>query len=390
MQNKIILLLFLIVTVSSLDAQIKSDEDTTAIIKNKGFFRPIYNYAEKTIFQYLDKSDQAPSDKPFNFSVIGGPYYTNETKIGLGIIGSGLFKLKDCETDSIPSNISLYTNVTTSGAYAVGIQGNIYFPGKKYWINADVSFSDTPSQYWGIGYYSGRNAYYTDYNIQRVQAKVNFFKKVQRYTSVALTASANDIRGKYFHNVSLLEGQKRKNTAMGVGIYASYDSRDVITEPYKGMYIILADTFYPNFAGNTRGFNKSQITFRYYKQLWTGSVLAFDIDGFFSRGDVPWNMLELAGNASQMRGYYTGRYRDKNLAEAQVELRQHIYKRSGAVVWIGGGNIFPGFKNFKLDETLPTYGIGYRFRVKPRTNLRFDYGFGKGTSAFYININEAF
>ena len=34
-----------------------------------------------------------------------------------------------------------------------------------------------------------------------------------------------------------------------------------------------------------------------------------------------------------MRGYYEGRYRDKHSLEATVELRQHVWKRNGIVVW---------------------------------------------------------
>lgn len=45
---------------------------------------------------------------------------------------------------------------------------------------------------------------------------------------------------------------------------------------------------------------------------------------------------------------------------------------------------------FKWKQTLPTYGIGYRWEFKNRVNVRLDYGFGKGVSAFYFGINEAF
>ena len=173
-------------------------------------------------------------------------------------------------------------------------------------------------------------------------------------------------------------------------LFRSYDSRDNITEPHKGIYTKIGDVFYPNFSSNTSGFNKTEMTFRYYKQLNKRTTVAFDLGGQFNRGDVPWNLMAQAGDASQMRGYYTGQYRDKNFIESQIELRQHIYKRSGMVGWAGAGNVFPKLRDFKMKETLSTVGLGYRFRVKDQTNLRIDYGIGKSQSAFYININEAF
>lgn len=388
MRSKIILFLFIGIGIT-LTAQTNICEDTI-IIKNKGFMKPAIDYIENTVFQYLQKSDQAASNKSFNYSVIGGPYYTNETKVGMGLIGSGLFRLHGCESDSIPSNISLYTNVTSSGAYAVGIRSSLYFPDMKYWIDGDISFSDTPSRYWGVGYNAGRDSYYTDYNIQDMQIKVNLFKKLNKHTSIGLIANARDIRGKYFDDKSLLDGEKRKITVMGAGMNLIYDTRDVVTEPHKGIYAKIGDIFYPNFSSNTSGVNKIEITFRYYKQLGEGNIIAFDLGGQFNRGDIPWSLMAQAGDASQMRGYYTGQYRNKNFIESQIELRQHIYKRSGIATWVGAGNVFPKLSDFKTEETLPTVGLGYRFRVKDRTNLRIDYGIGKGQSALYININEAF
>ena len=76
--------------------------------------------------------------------------------------------------------------------------------------------------------------------------------------------------------------------------------------------------------------------------------------------------------------------------EAQIEIRQHIYNRHGVVVWGGAGNVFPDFDHYHWKHTLPTYGLGYRWEFKNRVNVRLDYGFGKGQSAFYFNIEEAF
>ena len=101
-------ILFLLVgVVTTVSAQTNNEKDTI-IVENKGFIKPAISYIENTVFQYLQKSDQTPSDKSFNYSVIGGPYYTNETKVGMGLIGSGLFRLNGCEKDNDPSNISLY------------------------------------------------------------------------------------------------------------------------------------------------------------------------------------------------------------------------------------------------------------------------------------------
>lgn len=91
-----------------------------------------------------------------------------------------------------------------------------------------------------------------------------------------------------------------------------------------------------------------------------------------------------------MRGYYDGRYRDKNVVDMQVELRQHVWKRNGVAVWVGAGNVFPDFSSFKVKHILPNYGFGYRWEFKKRVNVRLDLGFGKGQTGSIFNINEAF
>lgn len=91
-----------------------------------------------------------------------------------------------------------------------------------------------------------------------------------------------------------------------------------------------------------------------------------------------------------MRGYYEGQYRDKNLIETQLELRQKIWRRIGATAWVGAGNVFQSFHKFDFAKTLPNYGFGLRWEFKKRMNVRIDYGFGKGQTGFIFGINEAF
>lgn len=91
-----------------------------------------------------------------------------------------------------------------------------------------------------------------------------------------------------------------------------------------------------------------------------------------------------------MRGYYEGQYRDKCAADLTVELRQHLWRRSGIALWVGAGTVFPTFKELRWYKVLPNAGIGYRFRFKQRVNVRVDVGVGRGTWGVEFNINEAF
>ncbi|MGM9859402.1 MAG: hypothetical protein ACI31C_01470, partial [Muribaculaceae bacterium] len=93
-------------------------------------------------------------------------------------------------------------------------------------------------------------------------------------------------------------------------------------------------------------------------------------------------------------GYFEGRYRAKNEIDICVELRQHVWRRNGIVVWGGVASLFNRFvsKNYETNNSgwLPNWGVGYRWQFKQRMNVRVDFGFGKGQSGIIFNLNEAF
>lgn len=342
------------------------------------------------IIDYLGKTNEVNEDKRFDFSIIGGPHYSSSIKFGLGIVGSGLFRVDPSDKSISPSNVSVVADFSTSGFYMLGIRGNILFPEEDYRIDFNTGFSSFPSRFWGIGYDAGRQDHYSKYTLEEIYLRADFLKKLVPKAYMGFITTIRNNSAKKFKEAYMLQDKSKYATALGGGVILSYDSRDFIPNPAKGLYAKIEQQFYPHFLGSTETFYKTEFVARYYKQAWKGSILAFDLQGTFNNGDVPWSMNAMMGGSYQMRGYFEGRYNDKNLIQTQMEVRQHIYRRSGAVAWVGAGNVFPKFSKFEWKNTLPTYGIGYRWEFKKRVNVRLDYGFGKNESAFYFNINEAF
>ncbi len=100
--------------------------------------------------------------------------------------------------------------------------------------------------------------------------------------------------------------------------------------------------------------------------------------------------MPLLGSDERMRGYYQGRYRDKNVVSSQLEYRRQLTWRHGVVAWVGAGTMGPSIDSLNDGRWLPSAGVGYRFEFKPRVNIRLDYGIGKGSSGFYFQVGEAF
>lgn len=351
--------------------------------EKKSFFRRIY--------KYFENSNKPKEEKRFDFSIIGGPHFASDTKLGLGLVASGLYRIDRTDMTLAPSNLSLYGDISTTGFYLLGMSGNTIFRNDRYRIDMDLYFFSFPGKYWGIGYANGNRAdHYTNYKRLEEQVEFDFLKRIACYTYVGVSTQFRNVNAKNFKDKNFLEGENSTVTSFGMGLFVNYDSRDFIPNPSRGVYAKIEQMFFPDFLGNKYAFKRSEITARYYKNIWKGATVASELIGTFNYGNTPWTMVALLGSAYRMRGYYEGQYRDNNQIQAQVEIRQKIYNRHGAAVWIGAGNVFHDFGQFNWSETLPTYGLGYRWEFKNKINIRLDYGFGKGQSAFYFNVNEAF
>ncbi len=352
---------------------------------NKGIFRKIENYFE-------DSNEDKTFTKRFDFSVIGGPHYSSDVKVGLGMVAAGLYRVDRTDSITPPSNVSLYGDITTSGFYLVGIRGNTFFEHAKYRIDYRLYFYSFPSKFWGIGYgIASNNDNESEYKRLQTSVKIDLMYELGNRLYVGVNGHFNYTLGKDFDRPDYLNGQKNSYTDIGAGLLMMYDSRDYITEPHKGCFFKMEDIYYPDFMGNESNFNSMELTLDYYHRLWKGAIMAYDLHGkYLSGGDVPWTMLALMGGSFRMRGYYEGRYRDNGLVEVQAELRQKVWRRIGCTVWGGAGNIFHTFSGFDFSETLPNAGVGLRWEFKSRVNVRLDYGIGKGETGFIFNINEAF
>ena len=346
----------------------------------------------KRFLDYFNDANKVKEDKRFDFSIIGGPHYSTDTKLGLGLVAAGLYKTDRKDPNLQYSNVSLFGDVSTTGFYLIGIRGNHIFPHDRFRMDYTTYFFSFPSYMWGIGYDSGNSdENKTEMERWQIQLKSNFLFKVADKLYVGPMLAVDLIEANKLERPELIEEMDHKITNFGLGFTVVADSRDVLTNPHRGYYVNLTQCFRPRFMGNDYAFSTTNLKVSGYKTVWKGGILAAEFQSVFNWGNPSWAMMSLLGNSYSMRGYYEGRYRDKHKMETQIELRQHLWKRNGMVVWVGAGAVFDRFSALQMAKTLPNYGIGYRWEFKKDVNVRLDYGFGKsGQAGFIFNINEAF
>lgn len=346
----------------------------------------------KKLVAYLSETNKEKNRHKFDFSIIAGPHYSNDTKFALGIIAAGLYYTQPNDTLLPPSNVSLYADVSTTGFYLVGIKGAHIAPGQRHRMVYDASFTFFPTKFWGTGYHMGNNAgNEATMNRSEVEFKGNYLFRLAPNVYLGPALWANWMRAAKQSHPELLAGQPSQAADVGLGVAFELDTRDVMTAPHRGLYIAFTQMARQQLMNSRRPFFTTQFTLNAYRPLWRGATLAAQTLGVLQWGSVTWNSMALTGDSHSMRGYYLGRYRDINKLEAQAELRQHIYRRNGMVAWIGGATVFPRFSAMRINHILPSWGVGYRWEFKKNINLRLDYGWGKsGQSGFIFNVNEAF
>ncbi len=373
----ITIVLILLCGALSLHAEISNEE------------RADKNFIDK-VLAYFDDSNKEKENKKFDFSIIGGPHYSSDTQLGLGLVAAGLYRNNN-DTVLPPSSVSLYSDVSTIGFYLLGVRGTHLFPNDKYRINYNLYFYSFPSKYWGYGYSNAVNDHNeSEYDRKQSRITTEFLINLGSKLYIGPTARFDYIKAKNVESPELWNDQKQETTNYGIGISFLYDTRDHLTNAHKGIYIKLDQRFTPRFLGNKYAFSTTEFTFNHYQKVWKGAVIAGQLHSQLNYGNVPWGLMASVGGSYSMRGYYDGRYNDKCEMDATIELRQHVWKRNGIVAWIGAGTIFPKFSELRLSHILPNYGIGYRWEFKKRVNVRLDLGFGKGQTGFIFNINEAF
>lgn len=94
------------------------------------------------------------------------------------------------------------------------------------------------------------------------------------------------------------------------------------------------------------------------------------------------------------RGYFQGRYRDRQLLAFQAEYRLPVVWRIGAVAFASAGQVGDVWGNIGMDRFHTALGGGIRFLVVPDegVNIRADfaYGFSVESGSFYLSFGEAF
>lgn len=326
--------------------------------------------------------------------------YAPETNWEFGASGLYLYYSKR-DTLNRLSEIVAQGFYTIENQYGGFLEHALYSDKNKWFFLGNIRFQSFPVSFYG----TGMDARLSDE--QKVEAlqfviKERVLRKVTKNFYMGFEFELNSTSNVRFSDPvfndqgSPLVGTEG-STNLGLGMGMLIDTRHNVLNVRNGYFSELAILNYSQSLGSEFNFTYLVSDSRYFKTVRKNQVLAMQLLGQFSRGNVPFNQLPQLGGPNLMRGYYQGRFRDNNHLATQIEYRflplpLGFSKRIGAAVFASTGTVFSSWENPEWGNFRGAAGAGLRFLLFPKKDIytRADFALTREGSGFYLYIGEAF
>ena len=345
----------------------------------------------KRVFE-ADENPTAP--KLINYPTLA---FAPETNWEIGVSSLYVYSANRDLTNRL-SEIKSFAFYTLENQYGLWLDHALYTDKDKWFFLGKARYQNFPLLYHGIGRESpaevqsmieGRYLIFRERIMRETRRSlyVGLELDFQKLSGVGYTSSTQDFTPPEFGGAG--------STNLGLGLGVIYNNIYNAMNPRQGVYSEWGFLAYDAFTGSDFDFVSYISDNRFYKPIQANKVLAFQIYGQLTTGTPPFNMLALMGGETLMRGYYLGRYRDKNQVAGQVEYRVLPFsfsKRLGASVFMATGQVFGDDFSFDWKHFLPAGGAGLRFLIFPTKDIytRLDMAFTSEGQGFYFFIGEAF
>ncbi|MCI5054692.1 MAG: BamA/TamA family outer membrane protein [Flavobacteriales bacterium] len=339
-------------------------------------------------------NDTAESNKP-KWIAYPTLSYAPETSWEIGVAGVLVYYARR-DTANRLSEASGFSFITLEGQYGAHFEHALYSHEDKWFGLGKIKIQSYPLLYYGIGpNIQGEELAIANANFWLIRERL--LRKVKGHWYLGLEVDyerLNNVRFDWFDGQqpsgSILGENGYSNLGLGLGLV--YDTRHNVLNVRHGFLSEIGYLIYDPIWGSTNQLTTLFLDNRVFFELKKRNVLALQMIGQFSNGEVPFNQLSMIGGEMMMRGYYLGKYRDENMFGVQAEHRWLPFKgskRIGGAVFAGLGSVSP---DLNFNKFLWTAGGGLRVLLFPKRDVftRLDVGLNPDGYGFYIFIGEAF
>ena len=345
-------------------------------------------------FGQIPMKDSMPKKQILIFPVISRSI---ETDWSFGIASSATIHLAKKDTVTRTSNMQALVLYSLKKQFVAALNGSEYFKKEQYILNEQLSYSNFPDNFWGIGK-NAPDSSQEAYTFRQAYVYLHLMRHLGRRMYVGLVYEMQDVMEVKYEPNGLLDQQniagRTPYLISGTGLSFTYDTRTEAFSPDAGTFAQFYFNHFGRITGSDYDYTNIVLDYRKFYRLYKNQVLA--LQGYFFGNigsEVPIRSLAGLGGNNSMRGFYDGRYRDKNQMVVQGEYRMPVYGKWGIVLFGSGGDVGSTFNDFSLNNLKYAYGGGVRFALSKseKLNLRLDYGIGPGKNhGLYFQLGEAF
>ncbi len=306
------------------------------------------------------------------------------------------------DTTNRLSEINAFSFFTLEEQYGLWFDHALYSDRDKWFFLGRLRFQSFPLFYHGIGPETPAD-FTAKVEATQLIIKERILRKVVDNIFVGLELDYQQLRKTNFviPDSSMDEFQRPLgadgSNNFGIGLGLVHDDRHNVLNVRKGFFSELAFLSYNEAWGSDFNFTSVYSDTRVFRPIGKNNVLAAQLFGQFNSGDVPFNQMALMGGENLMRGYYYGRYRDKNQIATQVEMRflplpLGFTNRIGFTVFGGLGTVYDEFSEISSDNIKAAGGAGLRVLLFPKKDIwtRLDVARTSEGTGIYIFVGEAF
>lgn len=372
-----------------------------------------YFFKVKGIFAWLlcitscslvAQQDSGGNKKNRRFIAYPLGYYSPETRTGIGVAATFNFRINEHDSIAPASQLSFGGGLTQNRQASISLPFALYFRERIHSVSGEVTYNRFNYDFYGTGsgnYRGDKAVYNTEFPLFRV----NYLYRFQRNLFAGARWWYEDYRIISFEENPALKGNipgKMGSRTSGPGVVFLFDRRDNIYYSTRGSYLELSWQTQSAFTGSNFFYDRYRFDFRNFLSLSPQLVIASNFFGDFILGNVPFSQMPAMGSGKRARGFYQGRFRDKNLLLYQGEVRQVLDAHLAMTAFWNYGLLSDQIDRFNFHNDHASVGIGFRyaFDKENRSNLRLDLAWPfmggdyiydpDNTMKIYFTVNEAF
>lgn len=330
--------------------------------------------------------------------IVVAPFPISNPAIGSGlvVVGGYLFPLSRRDTASPDSMLGGGSFYTSNGSWLWGAGGKLYFKRDRFRLSGAYGHAQLHYDLYGIGNSAGNLGLSVPLNQGGTALLLETLIRVKgklflgpRYQWRALDAHFTAEKFPPEFNIDPVE---LKSNTSALGVHIQHDRRDSQFYPTRGTLTDIVGDFFQGSFGGDFSYQSYTFALNKFSSISPRQVFAFRVFGCDTAGHVPFYDLCMLGMHNDIRGYKTGRYRDKLMLTTQAEYRLELPKRFGLAAFFGVGEVAPELGAFNGDNLKPAGGGGVRYTLakKNHVNLRIDYAAGLQGGGVYMGVTEAF